>query len=259
MNSKCFDQTKFERQFYFDQFHFYEHTIKALKKKGVLVEMFNTNNLKFNPTLSQYYVMESRFPYKYFALRNMFLSTGFFQRNEGSTNHLFIKKEFTDEFRETIVNNLPSLNKTGRKISLAQLKRSLQNKEDAGKRAELFALEFEYRRLYGHPELDKVEIISDGHTNAEYDIESYDDVDSIVFDRFIEVKSYDREVSLFWSRNEVEKARELRGKYYLYLVDRSRIQESDYKPQQLQDPYKKVFENEIWKKETENWKITLEN
>jgi len=69
-------------------------------------------------------------------------------------------------------------------------------------------------------------------------------------DRFIEVKSYDREVSFFWSRNEVEKAKELKGKYYLYLVDRSRIKENDYKPQQFQDPYKKVFENEIWRKQT---------
>lgn len=257
VNQTNFDKTRFDKETYFDQFHLYYHLIKKLKEEGILQELFNVNNLKFNSRLSQYYVIENRFPYKYFMFRNMLLSTGFFHRNEEVENHLIVKKEFTDDFKRIVIDNFPTPNKSIRKISLTQLKNSQQAKEDAGRRAELFALQYEHQRLFGHPDLKKVEIISEKHANAGYDIESFDDLDSIVFDRFVEIKSYEGEVSFYWSRNEVERAKELREKYYLYLVDRSRITEDDYKPQKLQDPYKKVFDNELWKKEITNWKITL--
>jgi hypothetical protein len=256
INPEIFDQKKYDKFSYFDCFHFYEHLLVAMQKAGNLKEMLNGNNLKYSPHFSQFYVLENRFPYQFFSFRNMFFSTGFFHRNETASNQLFIKQEFNEEFRKFIVNIIPFTTKSVKKISLEQLKKSQQTKEDAGKRAEIFALEFELKRLQGHPELEKVEIISEEHSNAGYDIESFEDIDSIIFDRFIEVKSFDGEISFYWSRNEVHKAKELRTKYFLYLVDRSRIIDKNYKPQIFQDPYKKVFENELWKKETENWKIS---
>ena len=87
----------------------------------------------------------------------------------------------------------------------------------------------------------------------------YDDLDSFIVDRFIEVKSYEKEISFFWSRNEVQKAQELNEKYYLYLVDRLLMKDEKYIPRVFQNPYEKIFKNELWKKETENWKVTVEN
>lgn len=258
LNSKSFDQAKFNKQTYLNEFHLYEHLINKLKESSVLQEMFNANNVKFSQKLSQYYVLENKFPYKYFLFRNMLLSAGFFHRSDDLPNHLLVKKQFTDYFGEIVANDLSVFSKNAlRKISLAEFKKALKAKENAGKRAELFALEFEHRRLRKHPNYKKVEIISDDCVNAGYDIESFEDIDSIALDRFIEVKSYVGKISFFWSRNEVEKAKELRARYYLYLVDRSRIHEKNYKPQIFQDPYKKVFENDLWKKETENWRITF--
>ena len=109
-----------------------------------------------------------------------------------------------------------------------------------------------------HSSFEKIELISDVYVNAGYDIISFNDLDSFIIDRFIEVKSYREEISFYWSKNEVEKAKELATKYYIYLVDRSLMNKKDYVPKIIQDPYKKIFENEFWKKETENWKIILE-
>jgi hypothetical protein len=105
----------------------------------------------------------------------------------------------------------------------------------------------------------KVVRVSEYFTNAGYDIESFSDHDSIVIDKFIETKSYEGEISFYWSKNEVEKAKELGDKYFLYLVDRTRITHEGYEPIRIQNPFKKIFESEFWKNETENWKITFEN
>jgi hypothetical protein len=83
-------------------------------------------------------------------------------------------------------------------------------------------------------------------------------LNTIVPNRFIEVKSYTDQVSFYWSRNEVDTAKELGEEYFLYLVDRSKYLLKDYKPMILKDPYDRIFESELLKTETENWKITLD-
>lgn len=260
LNKDVFNNFSYSKKNYFDHFHLYENLLKALENRGVKNNIFNENNIKYNSKIGCYYVLENKFPYKYFSIRNLLLSTGFFYRNsEFYPNHLLIKKEFTDQFKIAVIDKLSPKKDEFKKINLAQLKEMLKNKEEAGKLAELFALEYEYKRLEGHPNIDKIAIISKDYTNAGYDIESFNDIDSIVIDKLIEVKSYKDEISFYWSKNEVNKAKNERGRYYIYLVDRSRINEASYKPQQFQDPYKKIFENDIWKKETENWKITLED
>jgi hypothetical protein len=42
-------------------------------------------------------------------------------------------------------------------------------------------------------------------------------------------------------------------------VDRARIASKGYEPIQIQNPRKKIFESELWKIETKNWKITFED
>lgn len=76
-------------------------------------------------------------------------------------------------------------------------------------------------------------------------------------DRYIEVKSFSGEPLFYWSRNEVQIARELMDKYFLYLVDRDKMSEPGYTPKMYQNPYQKLFENEFWKKEPETWRISF--
>lgn len=258
MNKVFFDPVSYQKDDYFKQFHFYHSLINSLKKAQAIKQLFNEENLKFNSKLDSYYVLENKFPYKFFSIRNLLLSTGFFEREPNLANHLLIRREFTDNFREHIINRLFPAIKSTHRVSLDDLKLGLRNKEAAGKLAELFVLERELKRLEGHPDIERVGQVSEFFTNAGYDIESFSDHDSIIIDKFIEVKSYEGGITFYWSRNEVEKAKELKGKYFLCLVDRSRMHNEDYEPKMFQDPYKKIFESDLWKKETENWKITFD-
>jgi len=257
-NKKVFDPDIFQKEHYFQQYHFYERLFNSLKRFGAIEYIFNEGNLKFSNKLNQYYVLENKFPYKFFPIRNLLLSIGFFHSESDLVNHMLIRKEFTDIFQESIIKELGIKRKIDKRITIEELKKVMDIKSEAGKHAELFVLQYEQNRLKEHPTLEKVIRVSDEFVNAGYDIESFTDCDSIVIDKFIEVKSYKEDISFYWSRNEVEKAKELRDKYFLYLVDRSKINEKDYEPKKFQNPYKKIFESEFWKKETENWKITLD-
>jgi len=257
LNEGVFNHSEFIQKNYFQQHHFFQHLIEALQNEGVINEVFNSENIKFNHKLNRFYILDNKFPYRYFPLRNLMLSTGFFERDETIPNHLVIRTEFGQLFRHFVVDGID--HRSSRiKMSLSDLKELLKIKEQAGRAAEEFVISFEKTRLNGHPTLDKVVRISEDNVEAGYDIESFSDVDSIVVDRFIEVKSFTSQISFYWSKKEVDTARQLKDKYFLYLVDRERMEEPGYLPKTFQDPYEKIFESELWKKETMNWRITLE-
>ncbi|RLD40178.1 MAG: hypothetical protein DRI86_15765, partial [Bacteroidetes bacterium] len=103
-----------------------------------------------------------------------------------------------------------------------------------------------------------IKIISSEFANAGYDIESFTGFNSIVPNRFIEVKSYTDNVIFYWSKNEVKTAKELGDDYFLYLIDRNKCHLNDYKPMIVKNPFNRVFSNDIWRIETDVWKISLE-
>ena len=91
--------------------------------------------------------------------------------------------------------------------------------------------------------------------NAGYDIISFDSLQSKEMDRFIEVKSFSRKPEFYWSKNELTTSELKRKKYYLYLVDRSKMDNPQYQPIIIQDPYNNVFHNTDWKKDAQNWLV----
>ena len=129
-----------------------------------------------------------------------------------------------------------NLGAAGRMFSLANLKAAQHAREVAGRVAEEWALAWERARLAGHMFLDSVRSISDENAAAGFDILSFDGLRALSHDRFIEVKGYADEFSFFWSREEMEAARRLRMRYWLYLVDRRRISAPAYCPELIQDP-----------------------
>lgn len=243
---------------YFEKDHFFNCLLDKLIRSNVFDDFFSEKNLKFSNRSNQYYVKEQYIPFRFFPIRNLFLSLGFLVRDPTLHNHLLIDKKFSDLFKSIIIDNLQD-QKNKRKISIGELRKRNEQKEEIGKQAELFVLQYEKNRLSKHLNNEKIKRISEEFVNAGYDIESFDDLDSFIVDRFIEVKSYEKEISFFWSRNEVQKAQELNEKYYLYLVDRLLMKDEKYIPRVFQNPYEKIFKNELWKKETENWKVTVEN
>ncbi|MER9852525.1 MULTISPECIES: DUF3883 domain-containing protein [unclassified Mesorhizobium] len=145
-----------------------------------------------------------------------------------------------------------------RAFPLAALKAMKSAQEQAGRRAEEWTVSFERRRLNGHPFVRMVRSLSDDDAGAGFDIMSFENPQTLLHDRFIEVKSYDDEYSFFWSEGEMETARRLGMSYWLYLVDRRAIGFGDYTPEMIPDPINFFVERDPigWLVNTQGMKFT---
>src|SRR5690606_13852032 len=112
----------------------------------------------------------------------------------------------------------------------------LDAREKLGSEAEQRILEYEVKKFPSK----KIEYISPLDVNAGYDIKSYIDNNSVSFDKFIEVKCISERDLFYWSRNEIDTAKQLGENYYLYLLESS----FENPPFEIKNPYKKLYMNE---------------
>jgi hypothetical protein len=128
----------------------------------------------------------------------------------------------------------------------AQLLEVLKSQKVTGKISEDLTLAYEKNRLLQegceHLAL-AVHIISNEDVFAGYDVISYDGKNSsLEHDRFIEAKGTSGESPVFyWSKNEIEKARILRGKYWVYLWTNVKGDGSGTLVGIFRDPYEHFF------------------
>lgn len=140
-----------------------------------------------------------------------------------------------------------------RKISPKELEIELEQKRINGLIAEKFVLDYEKKRL-GRLNIDWV---AEYIVNEGYDIASFDNYDDIVYNRFIEVKSYQGKTpNFYWSNNELKVASYKQEKYWIYLVNRDSINDKNYIPVMIQNPFINILDNDNWIKETDKLKIT---
>ena len=64
-----------------------------------------------------------------------------------------------------------------------------------------------------------------------------------------------RLTAFFWSENEVDVAKIKAEKYILGLVDYSRINDPEYHPEYIRNPYKAVFEGNEWLVNSASYRI----
>lgn len=133
-----------------------------------------------------------------------------------------------------------------RQVSLEALKDQQRRNEEQGAVGEKFVVEYERSRLAGSGLEGLVKQISGIDVGAGYDIVSFSNSESTNYDRFIEVKTYVGEEHFYWSSNEIEKAKLLRGQYVLILVNADRINERGYQPKIIIDPAISVVESGQW-------------
>lgn len=145
-----------------------------------------------------------------------------------------------------------------RPMTPAGLEAWLAARKAAGELAEAFAMTFERRRLDGHRLIDDVRWVAKEDVGMGFDLISFDDHRSLILDRFIEVKGYASERSFYWSETEIATARLKREKYWLYLIDRSRIDHQGYVPEMVSDPYAYFIEDNPagWRSEPTSYKFT---
>lgn len=242
---------------YFQQGEFIEKLFASLKRADVMTAFIPPDAVRFDPGNSSYYVKESLVPVRYLGIRNLLLSVGFFERDITlGSKILYVSRGFSQTFRQMVVDCLKESKPTSkRKFSLAELKTHLIMQEQCGEQAELFVLELERKRLQGHPAISNIRRVSEDYVNAGYDVESFNDKTSVFIDRYIEVKSFSGDATFYWSRNEIQVARDMADKYFLYLVDRSKLSQPGYVPRIYQNPHARIFENAYWEKEPETWRI----
>lgn len=257
VNKSTFDKKEYlgNEAAYFKKPHFYECLLASIRSNNQMYKIFTPKNVLFDSKENKYFIKSNLIPFRSFPLRNLLLSLGFFRQDENNYNHLIIDQLFNELFEKLVVNNLKK--KSKKQITIEKLKEGMKERERVGKEAELYVLEYEKNRLQEHPFRSKIKRIAEEFTNAGYDIESFTGLNTLIPNRFIEVKSYTSLVSFYWSRNEVYIAKEHGEEYFLYLVDRSRYHLKNYKPIILKNPYDRIFKSKLWKIETENWKITL--
>lgn len=237
---------------FFENSFLFERLFQFLKKVEALDSLFNYLNTKLDNESKTYYVKESQIPFKLNNIKKLLINTGFLVKQDSLQGIYFINSIFKELFASIIV---PAIRKFTAKriITLMELKEKLALQEKYGEEAEEFVLLFELRRLHKHPQKQEIKRISKDFVNAGFDIESFNSEDSITNDRLIEVKSYNINVTFYWSMNEIETAKELGDLYFLYLIDRSKISVNDYHPYIIKDPYKNVFLNDDWQKNSDTF------
>ncbi len=208
----------------------------------------------FNPLLFSYDAVQGCYAFKnellplpFSTVRNVLVSQGFISaiRDEQGT-----KFYINPTYDSLIAKHCRAKQK---KISLEQLKKRLEKNELVGEKAELFVLSFEKERV-GQPQCEGVKRISEIDVSAGYDIVSFNSGESQVPDRFIEVKAVSSS-GFFWSKNEYEIAKLKGENYYLYLVELSRVGESGYVPEIIQNPALNVMDSDCWLAEAQSYHI----
>jgi len=146
------------------------------------------------------------------GIRNLFMELDFIEQDQTSGAYR-INEKHLDLFETYLIQN---------RLSPKELAFILKKKDDLGKAAELEVLRYEQERLEGHPELlAKIEHVALDDVMVGYDILSWEaeHQKGKAVPRYVEVKAVSKTNSgFYWSRNEVEKAKKLAGRYYLYLL-----------------------------------------
>ena len=136
-------------------------------------------------------------------------------------------------------------------LSLEELQKKLRQQELNGEISEKYVLKFEKKRLDAK---GGIHWVAPYDTGAGFDILSFHTKEDTEPRRFIEVKSYAGSTPYFyWSKNEIKVATDNAENYVLYLVDRNKINEADYKPEMIRDPIKNILNNQSWEKSVDTF------
>ncbi len=222
-----------------------------LAKEKQLHRFLNSSNLIFEQNI---YVKNSFIKLSFSPIRNFLIGLGIFENDNLIYNQFIVSKNFSTWFFEEVIPLIEN-SRIG-KNSLASLKSKQKIQEDMGLKAERFVLSYEKIERCKHPKSNNIKIISSMDVSAGYDIKSYKNDKSVLLDKFIEVKSYSKNsLYFYWSKNEIEVAKQEQNNYFLYLVNRDKINNKDYHPLIIQYPYKNILNNKNWQKDCQKWRF----
>lgn len=197
--------------------------------------IFDTNIISFDPELCCLKIRAIAFPLTHAVIRNFLITVD--ALNYEDNGEIIINSLYEYVFSEL-------LRERNQKITLEQLLKTQQEQNQRGLEAEEFVLAMEQKRI--PCKANMIKRISDVDVAAGYDIISFNDETSSIYDRFIEVKSYIGSPHFYWSENEVDTAKIKGNKYILCLVNYEKIKIPGYIPEIIEDPYNVVFKDDSW-------------
>jgi len=141
-----------------------------------------------------------------------------------------------------------------------QLKAEIEAQEERGEKAEIYILEKECGRLKNHPKINLIKRVSLENVSEGYDIQSFQSLQSLTIDKFIEVKSHFNSKRIFWSINEINTAAKMQENYSLYVVDSTKMNNKNYSHREIENPYDYFqMKKHIHTGKTDNYKIEPQN
>jgi hypothetical protein len=228
-----------------------EYVFLALCTDEDFLSIFNQENLSYDVIYKNFLISNSAFKFKFSNFKQFLLDFNVISVHPiPEIKKCVLNKQYKTFFDKSI---LPLMRK--RRISVAELKKSQEKKEEYGIEAEKFVLDFEEKRLSRRSDINWV---AEYVVNEGYDIASFNDISDNNHNRFIEVKSYRGNSPYFyWSKNEYQTARLRKEHYWLYLVNRDKINDDGYVPLMKQNPYETILNNKDWNVEIESYKIKM--
>jgi len=217
-----------------------DNCIKKLTEDG----LFDPNNTTFDPESGHLNIKRSAFPLSYAAIRNFLTAVGVLKKE--INGEIGVSESFEADFSS-------HLRERKDKFTLEQLLRKQAEQNKRGFEAEEFVLQYERKRM--PQKAYKIKRVSDFDVSAGYDIVSFSEGDSVIYDRFIEVKCYLGTPHFYWSENEADVAKRKGDKYVLCLVDYTKISEEGYVPEFIINPAEEIFRDNTWLVGTASYKV----
>lgn len=214
--------------------------ISRLTSDGI----FDLNETRFDIEKGRISLKGSAFPLAYAAIRNFLIMAGALGKE--SNGDISILETYETDFSENI-------GERKNKFTLEQLLSQQKEQSERGLEAEEFVLKLEKLRL---PEkANRIKRISDFDVSAGYDIVSFQSSHSYAYNRFIEVKSFLGTPQFYWSENEIDVARIKGDSYVLCLVDYKKMNNPEYRPEYIYNPYEIIFADDNWLVNVATYKI----
>lgn len=237
---------------------FFQLLFGQLLKDNVLSVFLNQFNISYDGKEELIVINNDLIDFRFSQFRNILINLNFFIPDKLVKNQFIINNDYKKLFLGIVIPLIES--SSHRKITLEELKKQQDVQEKIGKDTEEFILGYEKNRLKGHINIDNIRIISTDNVNAGYDIQSYQDIHSIIINRFIEVKSFSDNAGFYWSKNEIDISIIKEDQYYIYLVDRDKMIKKGYEPIVIKNPYSNILLNEEeWDKRVEKCYFQLKS
>lgn len=189
---------------------------------------------------------------KYSDIRNILLELELISIHSNNNSYI-LNNKYVDNYIKNIDQTT---------LSLEAFKKKQNAQDELGLLAEKAVIDFERKRLTNISIMfGDIEHTSQKNVSAGYDIksiENYLDDNLNKITRFIEVKTVSlSEFNFYWSRNEIDKARIIGERYYLYLLPVKYQNTFDFENILIiNDPFQNVYlNNNDWIKQEETISI----